>query len=150
MKEKIDQFYLVRQDMLTEAMQKTLEVKSILESGKTEKVAKAVQMAGLSRSAYYKYKDAVYPFHTVVKEQIITLSIQLKDKSGALSELLTAVASTNTNILTINQSIPLEGRANVTLTLDISSSLVKLQELIYTIQTMETVERAEMVGSGSL
>ena len=51
MKEKIDQFYLVRQDMLTEAMQKTLEVKSILESGKTEKVAKAVQMAGLSRSA---------------------------------------------------------------------------------------------------
>ncbi|RSL29503.1 ACT domain-containing protein [Salibacterium salarium] len=150
MTEKIDNFYLVRQDMLTEAMQKTLEAKALLESGKIQKVAEAVQTVELSRSAFYKYKDAIFPFHTVIKEKIITLSIQLTDKSGSLSDLLKEVARADSNVLTINQTIPLEGRANVTLTIDTSLLKMEIGAFVQRLETMDAVEHVEIVGSGSL
>lgn len=70
---KEETFYLVREDVLPEAMRKTLEVKKLIERKKAESVAEAVQKVDLSRSAFYKYRDAVFPFYTMVKEQIITL-----------------------------------------------------------------------------
>lgn len=70
---KDDTFYLVREDILPEAMKKTLEVKKLIERGKVDSVAEAVQRVDMSRSAFYKYRDAVFPFHTMVKEKLITL-----------------------------------------------------------------------------
>lgn len=70
---KEETFYLVREDVLPEAMRKTLEVKKLIERKKAESIAEAVQKVDLSRSAFYKYRDAVFPFYTMVKEQIITL-----------------------------------------------------------------------------
>ncbi|WP_298788198.1 ACT domain-containing protein [uncultured Marinococcus sp.] len=146
----MDHFYLVREDLLTDAMQKTLEAKALLESGKVQKVAEAVQHVDLSRSAFYKYRDAIFPFHTMIQEQIITLSIQLADRSGSLSELLRIVAEANSNVLTINQTIPLQGRANITLTVDTSALSLEIRDFVRKIQGMEFVEKAEIVGSGSL
>ncbi|MFC3524173.1 ACT domain-containing protein [Marinococcus halophilus] len=146
----MDHFYLVREDLLTDAMQKTLEAKALLESGKVHKVAEAVQHVDLSRSAFYKYRDAIFPFHTMIQEQIITLSIQLADRSGSLSELLRIVAEANSNVLTINQTIPLQGRANITLTVDTSALSLEIRDFVRKIQGMEFVEKAEIVGSGSL
>ncbi|WP_440972315.1 ACT domain-containing protein [Marinococcus luteus] len=146
----MDHFYLVREDLLTDAMQKTLEAKALLESGKVHKVAEAVQHVDLSRSAFYKYRDAIFPFHTMIQEQIITLSIQLADRSGSLSELLRIVAAANSNVLTINQTIPLQGRANITLTVDTSALSLEIRDFVRKIQGMEFVEKAEIVGSGSL
>jgi chorismate mutase len=148
--DRIDHFYLVREDLLTDAMQKTLEAKALLESGKVQKVAEAVQHVDLSRSAFYKYRDAIFPFHTMIQEQIITLSIQLADRSGSLSELLRIVAEANSNVLTINQTIPLQGRANITLTVDTSALSLEIRDFVRKIQGMEFVEKAEIVGSGSL
>lgn len=148
--DRIDHFYLVREDLLTDAMQKTLEAKALLESGKVQKVAEAVQHVDLSRSAFYKYRDAIFPFHTMIQEQIITLSIQLADRSGSLSELLRIVAEANSNVLTINQTIPLQGRANITLTVDTSALSLEIRDFVRKIQRMEFVEKAEIVGSGSL
>ncbi|SDW27786.1 chorismate mutase [Marinococcus luteus] len=148
--DRIDHFYLVREDLLTDAMQKTLEAKALLESGKVHKVAEAVQHVDLSRSAFYKYRDAIFPFHTMIQEQIITLSIQLADRSGSLSELLRIVAEANSNVLTINQTIPLQGRANITLTVDTSALSLEIRDFVRKIQGMEFVEKAEIVGSGSL
>lgn len=148
--DRIDHFYLVREDLLTDAMQKTLEAKALLESGKVQKVAEAVQHVNLSRSAFYKYRDAIFPFHTMIQEQIITLSIQLADRSGSLSELLRIVAEANSNVLTINQTIPLQGRANITLTVDTSALSLEIRDFVRKIQGMEFVEKAEIVGSGSL
>ncbi|GEK58827.1 ACT domain-containing protein [Marinococcus halophilus] len=150
MADRIDHFYLVREDLLTDAMQKTLEAKALLESGKVHKVAEAVQHVDLSRSAFYKYRDAIFPFHTMIQEQIITLSIQLADRSGSLSELLRIVAEANSNVLTINQTIPLQGRANITLTVDTSALSLEIRDFVRKIQGMEFVEKAEIVGSGSL
>ncbi|WP_017728645.1 ACT domain-containing protein [Halalkalibacterium ligniniphilum] len=142
-------FYLVREDMLTEAMQKTLEAKALLESGRKKKINEAVHAVGLSRSAFYKYKDGVFPFHTMTKERIITLSINLEDRAGTLSMLLATVAQSEANVLTINQTIPLQGRANITLSIDTAPMSVDIDELVENLEAMEAVEKVELVGSGS-
>ena len=86
---KADQkFFLVREDVLPEAMKKTLDAKEMIERGKADSVWEAVQKVDLSRSAFYKYRDTVFPFHTIVKEKLITLFFYLEDRSGTLSELL--------------------------------------------------------------
>ncbi|GAJ99001.1 MULTISPECIES: ACT domain-containing protein [Geomicrobium] len=149
MAEEIDQFYLVREDMLTEAMQKTLRAKVLLENGSAETIGEAVKQVDLSRSAFYKYRDAVFPFHTMIQEKIITFSIHLADRSGALSNLLRIVANTDSNVLTINQTIPLGGRANITLTVDTSMVNVEIQQLMADIKAMEAVEKVEIIGSGA-
>ncbi|KYG31853.1 ACT domain-containing protein [Alkalihalobacillus trypoxylicola] len=143
------QFFLVREDILTDAMQKTLEVKSLLESGKIKKINEAVHHVGLSRSAYYKYKDGIFPFHTMMKEKIITLSLNLVDRSGSLSQLLSIIAESGANVLTINQSIPLQGRAHITLSINTSSMESDLNQLKLKIEQLEAVEKVELVGSGS-
>ncbi len=144
-----NQFFLVREDMLTDAMQRTLEAKALLSTGKAAKINEAVQLVGLSRSAFYKYKDGIFPFHSVNKERIITLMINLEDRSGTLSDLLQIVASTGANILTINQTIPLQGRASITLSVDTAPITMGLHELFAKMKSLEAVERVEMVGSGS-
>ncbi|WP_054709131.1 ACT domain-containing protein [Shouchella patagoniensis] len=143
------QFFLVREDMLTDAMQRTLEAKALLSTGKSKKINEAVHRVGLSRSAFYKYKDGIFPFHAIAKERIITLSINLEDKSGTLSQLLNIVAQTGANILTINQTIPLQGRANITLSVDTAPIEIDLNELFERMEALEAVDRVEMVGSGS-
>lgn len=148
--EKIDKkFYLVREDVLPEAMIKTLEAKEMLERKKVESVWEAVQKVDLSRSAFYKYRDTVFPFHTIVKERLITLFFHLEDRSGTLSQLLGIVASSGCNILTIHQTIPLQGRANVTLSLNISNMEMEINELLAKLRKLEFVDQVEVLGSGA-
>jgi len=142
-------FFLVREDVLPEAMKKTLEAKEMIERGKADSVWDAVQRVDLSRSAFYKYRDTVFPFHTVVKERIITLFFQLEDRSGTLSELLATVAYSGCNVLTIHQTIPLQGRANVTLSLNVTEMKVEMDELLGKLRRLEFVEKVEVLGSGA-
>lgn len=146
---KSDQYYLVRADILPEAMQKTLEAKAMLDSGKVKKINEAVQAVDLSRSAFYKYKDGVFPFHTMVKEKIMTLSIHLEDRSGTLSRLLSVVAEAGSNVLTINQTIPLQGRATITLSIETASMTIEIDKLVKQIQQLDAVEKVELIGSGA-
>ncbi|MDQ0205336.1 ACT domain-containing protein [Alkalicoccobacillus murimartini] len=141
-------FFLIREDILTDAMLKTLEAKSMLQSGEAKKINEAAQKVGLSRSAFYKYKDGIFPFHAMAKEKIVTLSINLLDKSGTLSELLKIVAGTGANILTINQTIPLQGRAHITLSIDTAPITMQLDELFERMKMLKAVEKVELAGSG--
>lgn len=135
--------------MLPEAMLKTVEAKRLLESGKSYKINEVVQQVDLSRSAFYKYKDGIFPFHTMVKEKIITLSIHLEDQSGALSKLLSLVAKTGANVLTINQTIPLQGRATITITIETAAMHADVTILLNKIETLESVVKVELIGSGA-
>ncbi|MCT8139520.1 ACT domain-containing protein [Anaerobacillus sp. CMMVII] len=148
-KKNSEEFYLVRADILPEAMQKTLEAKALLDSGKVKKINEAVQAVDLSRSAYYKYKDGIFPFHTMVKEKIMTLSIHLEDRSGTLSKLLSVVAEAGSNVLTINQTIPLQGRATITLSIETASMNIEVDKLVKQIQQLDAVEKVELIGSGA-
>ncbi|MGG4382009.1 ACT domain-containing protein [Priestia megaterium] len=143
------QFYLVREDVLPEAMKKTLDAKLLIERGKAESVADAVQAVDLSRSAFYKYRDTVFPFQTVVKQRIISLFFHIEDRSGTLSHLLSTVASSGCNVLTIHQTIPLQGRANVTLSLDTARMNVELNEMLRRLKSLEFVDKVDVLGSGA-
>lgn len=147
-KEKNQKFFLVREDVLPEAMKKTLEAKELIDHGKSESIWDAVQQVDLSRSAFYKYRDTVFPFHRIVKEKIISLFFYLEDKPGALSKLLGVVAANSCNLLTIHQTIPLQGRANVTLTLDVVDMTVDLDELLIKLRRLEFVVKVDVLSSG--
>lgn len=148
--DKVDKkFYLVREDVLPEAMKKTLEVKEMLERGKAESVWEAVHRVDLSRSAFYKYRDTVFPFSTIKKERLVTLFFHLEDRSGTLSQLLSVVATSGCNVLTIHQTIPLQGRANVTLSLNTSDIRTEIDDLLTELRKLEFVEKVEVLGTGA-
>jgi chorismate mutase len=141
-------FYLVREDVLPEAMKKVLLAKELLERKKVDSVAEAAQLVDISRSVFYKYRDAVFPFQAVTKENIVTLFFHLEDRSGTLSQLLGVVAAAGCNVLTIHQTIPLQGRANVTLSISTNEMKEDINELLSKLRRLEFVEKVEIVGSG--
>jgi chorismate mutase len=142
-------YYLVREDVLPEAMKKTIDVKDMLERGKAESIADAVQKVDLSRSAFYKYRDTVFPFSTITKERLITLFFHLEDRSGTLSKLLSVVAASGCNVLTIHQTIPLQGRANVTLSLNTSNMTMEFDDVLTELRKLEFVQKVEVLGTGA-
>ena len=143
-------YYLVREDVLTDAMQKTLEAKQLLQNGSVASIWDAVKQVDLSRSAFYKYRDAVFPFHSIVQERILTVFIQLQDRKGTLARLLETITEAHCNVLTIHQTIPIQGRANVTLSLDVTTMSVELDDLIQVLNKLDFVESAEVISSGAL
>lgn len=142
-------FYLVREDVLTEAMQKTLEAKALLQSGKATSIWDAVKEVDLSRSAFYKYRDAVFPFHSIVQERILTVFLQLEDREGTLARLLQLVAESECNVLTIHQTIPIQGRASVTLSLDVTAMTKDINEFLAEMKRLDFVEAADVISSGA-
>lgn len=149
MDRKEEHFYLISEDILPEAMKKTLEVKALLERKKVTSVAQAVTMVDLSRSAFYKYRDKVFPFHTMVQEKIITLFFHLEDRSGTLSRLLAIVAAEGCNVLTIHQTIPIQGKANVTLSLNTVGMKNDINHLLKQLNQLEFIDKVEILGSGA-
>ncbi len=106
----------------------------------------ATRMAGISRSAFYKYKDAVQPFNDMKAEHIITFYTMLKDTSGVLSRVLAVFASSGANILTINQSIPTNGCAAVTISAETSEMEETLEQLIADASSLEGVVKFEILA----
>ena len=147
--EKTEKFYLVRSDVLPESMRKTLEVKELLERGKATSINDAVQKVDLSRSAFYKYKDAVFPFQAMVKERMVTLFFHLEDRTGSLSKLLATVAQAGCNVLTIHQTIPLQGKANVTLSVNTNMMTVEIDELLLQLKRLDFVLKVEILSTGA-
>ncbi|MFP7493508.1 ACT domain-containing protein [Terribacillus saccharophilus] len=147
MAEKEEQFYLVRSDVLPESMKKTLQAKELLERNKVASVFDAVQQVDLSRSVFYKYRDAVFPFRAMVKQRMITLFFHLEDRTGTLSELLAIVARSGGNILTIHQTIPLQGKANVTISLNTSGMHTDIQSLLDELRALDYVDKVEILSS---
>ena len=103
-------------------------------------------MVGISRSSFYKYKDDIFPFHETEKGQTITIVIQMDDRPGVLTELLAMIAEYEANILTIHQSIPLNGVATVTLSLEVLSSTGNMEDMIEALEGREGVHYLKIAG----
>lgn len=146
MKQDKRKFFIVSREILPEAILKTAQVKEILARGEAHTVNQAVDMVGISRSAFYKYRDGVFPFHEATKERIITISLMLDHRSGILSNVLNTVASFKGNILTINQGIPLQGIAYATLSVDTAELTANLDDLINQVELIQGVRKVELVG----
>lgn len=143
-----ERYYLIREDILPEAVLKTLQVKQLLASGNVKTVHEAVEQVGLSRSAFYKYKDGIHLLNQLEREQIATISFDLEHRSGILSQMLSLVASYGGNVLTINQSIPLQGVANVVISVETSRLTEELDDLLDKLRDVSGVKRVQIIGQG--
>ena len=140
-------YYIVAANALPEVFIKVAEAKRMMQTGEADTVGDATRKAGISRSAFYKYKDSVQPFNDMKAEHIITFYGMLKDNTGVLSRVLGIFASSGANILTINQSIPTNGCAAVTISAETSGMEQTLESLIAAVSGVEGVIRFEiMVG----
>ena len=125
--------------MLPDVFLRVCEAKELLARGTVRTVAEATARAGISRSAYYKYKDSITPFRDVRRDRIVTMSLITQDRPGALSSVLTLFAEAGANILTINQSIPTNGVGVVTISFtaeDLRSGLDELRERLSALPTV--------------
>ena len=139
-------FYLVEADMLPEIFVKVAKAKELLETGETATVAEAANTVGISRSAFYKYKDSITPFQDLKRGRIITFHITLRDKMGVLSSVLAVFANTGANILTINQSIPINGIALVTISAETTGMLIKSEELLEDLHNTPGVKKVDVIA----
>lgn len=147
MKEQHDhKFYLVREDILPGAIKKTIRVKNILKHHEAKTINEAVKMVDLSRSAYYKYKDYVFPFQDVTREKIVTLSLIVYDRPGELVQILDIVAINNGSIVTINQGIPLQGIADVSLSVETKKMTISVEQLMKILQNLPGVNKVSIIG----
>lgn len=132
-------YYIVDSAVLPEIFAKVVEVKELLTTGEARTINEATAKVGISRSAFYKYKDTVRPFNDMLSGRIITLRLTLRDQPGALSNVLQGVASMGGNVLTINQSVPAGGVAEVSLDVETSALRVSMEELLGNIRTVNGV-----------
>ncbi len=139
-------FYIVAAEALPEIFVKVAEAKRMMQTGEADTVGAATRRVGISRSAFYKYKDAVQPFNDMKAEHIITFYTMLKDNPGVLSNVLTIFADSGANILTINQSIPTNGCAAVTISAETSEMAESLEELMGQIASAEGVVKLEILA----
>ena len=143
---KKDKFYLVQEDTLPEAIKKTIKVKEILKLGEAKTINEAVERMDLSRSAYYKYKDYVFPFYEIAQGKIVSITVSMSNDPGMLSSILRAIAESNGSILTINQDIPLQGIANVTIAFETKDLSTTLEECLDNIRSIRGILKVEILG----
>lgn len=143
---KQPKYYLVEAEALPEIFAKVVEAKELLETGEVKTVGQAVARVDISRSAFYKYKDAVRAFHDMRQSALVTFSLELKDRPGVLSEVLAIFAGNGTNILTINQSIPSSGVAPVTITAATEHMRVTMDAFLVALRATRGVIQADVMA----
>ncbi|MGE4284231.1 MAG: ACT domain-containing protein [Clostridia bacterium] len=145
---KNSMYYLVDSAVLPEIFCKVIEVKRLLQTGKVKTINDAVRIIQISRSAYYKYKDFIFPFYEISQGKIITLFFILEDVPGILSNILNIIASVKANVLTINQNIPINGAANITISIQTTSIEGSVEDLIAQMEKIEGVKKIDILARG--
>ena len=143
---KTPAYFIVEAGALPEVFLKVAEAKRLLETGEVDTVNLATRRVGISRSAFYKYKDAVQPFNDMKAEHIITFYCMLKDNTGVLSSVLSVFATSGANILTINQNIPSDGVAAVTVSIRMTDVTLEEEQLIQRLRALKGVVRVSKVS----
>ena len=139
-------YFIVQASSMPEIFRKVAQAKRLLETGEETTVNGAAHAVGISRSAFYKYKDAVRPFQDMLHGRIVTYQTMLRDEPGVLSGLLNVLAGTGMNILTINQNIPVNGCAVVTITAETSQMHLSLEDMLQAAADSTGVIRCEVLA----
>lgn len=143
---KNPKYYIVEASALPEVFQKVAQAKELLQTGAAATVNEATQMMNISRSAFYKYRDAVLPFENMMKGRVVTLQLLLHDEPGLLSVILGLFAQRKANILTINSIVPTNGCAVVTISAETIELSVALEEFLRELRDTYGVIKAEILA----
>ena len=142
-------YFLVKKKAVPEVLLKVIEAKRLLESEKVLTVQEAVEQVGISRSSFYKYQDDIYPFHDNAQGTTITLTFQMDDEPGLLSDLLKIIADFGANILTIHQSIPINGVASLSLSIQVLKTTKDVSEMLDILERQRGVHFVKLIAKES-
>lgn len=145
---KEEKFYIVSENVLPEIIKKVITAKNLLENGKIKTVQEATELVGLSRSAYYKYKDYIFPFYDKMKGKTITFTIDLYDNTGHLSKVLDIIAKSQANVLTIHQTLPIHNIASVAICIETGGMdlTIGISKLFEQITELEGVKNLNIIA----
>lgn len=141
-----NKYYVVKQKAVPEVLLKVVEAKRLIDSDRAATVQEATDKVGISRSSFYKYKDDIFPFHDNAKGKTITFMLQMDDEPGLLSDVLKSVAVYHANILTIHQSIPINGIASLTLSVEVLPNTGDVSEMIETIEKQSGIQYLKILA----
>ena len=139
-------YFVVKEQAVPEVLLKVVEAKKLLETGRVSTIHEATDQVGISRSSFYKYKDDIFQFHDNAQGTTITLTFQMEDEPGLLSDVLKIIAEFGANILTIHQSIPINGVATLTLSVDILPGEGDAESIIEEIERRDGVHYLKILG----
>lgn len=139
-------YFVVKQKAIPEVLLKVVEAKRLLESEKVLTIQEAVDAVGISRSSFYKYKDDIFPFHDNSQGTTITLIFQMDDEPGILSDVLKIIAEYRANILTIHQSIPINGIASLTLSIQVLQTTGDISRMIEQLEGQPSVHHVKILA----
>lgn len=139
-------YYVIRKQAVPDVLLKVVEAKKLLESGKVKTVNEAAERLGISRSSFYKYKEDIYEFHDSLQGTTLTLTFQMNDEVGLLSYVLNLIAEFGANILTIHQSIPLNGVASISITIQVLPTTRDIMEMISLMEKTDGVHKVHITG----
>ncbi len=141
-------YYIIKRKALPEVFLKVVVVKTLIEKEKDMTIQEAVDEVGISRSSFYKYKDCIFPFYENGRGSVITFAVKIDDEPGLLSTVINRIADYKANILTINQTIPINGVANLTISIEILPTTGDIQKLIDTITAYKGIHQVKILGRG--
>ena len=141
-----NKYFVVKERAVPEVLLNVVAAKKLLESKRAVTVQEAADAVGISRSSFYKYKDDIFPFHDNAKGKTITFLLQMDDAPGLLSDVLKQIAACHGNILTIHQSIPLNGVASLTISVDIARDVGDASAMVEKIESMPGVHYFKILG----
>ena len=144
--EEKTKYYLLKQKAVPEVLLKVAEAKKLIASEKAMTIQEATDQLGISRSSFYKYKDDIFPFYDNAKGKTITMVLQMDDEQGLLSDLLHIVAIYKANILTIHQSIPVNGIASLTLSVDVLNETGDISQMVNTIEEQQGIHYLKILA----
>lgn len=139
-------YFVVRQKAVPEVLLKVVEAKRLLDTGRVETVQEAADQVGISRSSFYKYKDDIFQFHDNAQGTTITLTFQMEDEPGLLSDVLKTVAEFGANILTIHQSIPINGVASLSLSVQVLPTTGDVSEMLAAMEGQKGVRSVKILA----
>ena len=139
-------YFVVKQKAVPEVLLKVVEAKKLLETVRAITVQEAADRVGISRSSFYKYKDDIFPFYDNTKGKTITLVVQMDDRQGLLSDLLHVVAVYRANILTIHQSIPVNGVATLTLSVEVREDTGNVSSMIDELEVFDGIHYVKILA----
>ncbi|SCT84060.1 ACT domain-containing protein [Staphylococcus xylosus] len=146
-KKDYKKFYLIREDVLPESVVKTLKIKEVLKNDPSLSIFEAVKQFDLSRSAFYKYRDTIFPIDEKMEStREFTLILYVNDIIGMLAEVLNTLSSLSLSVLTIHQSIPMESRATITLSLDAKGTNLEIDDVMEALRVIDHVSKVELIS----
>lgn len=141
-----EKLYVVSERALPEVLLQVVEAKKLLEAKKVTTVGEAAEAVGISRSSFYKYKDEINFFYEDAKGKTISFLLEMEDRQGLLSEVLKEVAIHGVNILTIHQSIPVNGLASLSMSLQVSDGFTDVTEMVESIEAIDGIRRMKLLA----